>query len=166
MALHRIKGVARRSLGTWMTRFDRHLSFRKCILALSCVLVLLTAAARAQSIESLPQLTSGTEVPVGELEAVGTEPGCTATLVGPLTVLTAAHCVCSGQTSPTGCVTRTSFTLKNVQPLHNPSIPTVDESVVRRDILLQRGARSSAQETTDTRCHSSARPFLPWDQQG
>jgi V8-like Glu-specific endopeptidase len=39
-------------------------------------------------------LSDGKAVPVGELEAVGTIPGCTATVITNNLLLTAAHCVC------------------------------------------------------------------------
>jgi hypothetical protein len=61
------------------------------------------------------QLTAGTPVPVGEFEAVGSIPGCTATLISWQTVLTAAHCVCPGS-GLTGCATRKPFTLNEVLP--------------------------------------------------
>lgn len=61
-------------------------------------------------------LSVGQPVPVGQLEAVGTVPGCTATLVARRLVLTAAHCVCPSTVNATGCATRTTFTLHDVLP--------------------------------------------------
>jgi hypothetical protein len=65
-------------------------------------------------------LQGGTPVPEHELNAVGrvfsSVGSCTGTLITDRLVLTAAHCMCTGQTSPTGCVTRASFTLVNVVP--------------------------------------------------
>lgn len=58
-------------------------------------------------------LSAGTIVPIGELEAIGTLPGCSATLVTQDTVLTAAHCVCA-KSQKQNCVKRTTFTLHNV----------------------------------------------------
>ncbi|WP_299255924.1 trypsin-like serine protease [uncultured Aquimarina sp.] len=93
-----------------------------------CILSFLT-------ITAFSQIAGGTVVPEGELEAVGRLGGCTATLIGPKTVLTAAHCVCSGETAPTGCKSRETFTLVNVRPVDDPST-TIDESLTRRDISI------------------------------
>lgn len=82
---------------------------------------------------SFSQISGGTVVTGSELEAVGRLGGCTATLIGPRTVLTAAHCVCNGETTPTDCRSRVVFTLKNVFPVDDPST-TVDESITRVDI--------------------------------
>ena len=85
-------------------------------------------------------INGGQNTLVGELEAVGTIPGCTATLIDPHTVLTAGHCVCN---SPAGvpwgnnsCTKRTTFTMHNVFPQDNPATPQ-NESLVRRDVQLQ-----------------------------
>jgi hypothetical protein len=65
-------------------------------------------------------LQGGEAVPVGQLEAIGllnTSLGrCTGTLITDRLVLTAAHCVCTGNTSETGCVSRAWFTFVNVLP--------------------------------------------------
>lgn len=79
------------------------------------------------------QIANGTAVPDGELEAVGRLGGCTATLIGPKTVLTAAHCVCRGETTPTDCRPQTTFTLVNVRPVDDPSTIN-DESITRVNI--------------------------------
>jgi hypothetical protein len=101
---------------------------------------LLSVAVLAQTIGTTTQpIRGGTAVPVGELEAIGREPGCTATLVGPSTALTAAHCVCT-QTTPVSCSARSTFTLTNVRPVDNPSTPE-DESLVRADIVIPGAVR-------------------------
>ena len=83
-------------------------------------------------------LTGGTPVPNTEFEAVGLVNSsfgqCTGTLITQRLVLTAAHCVCSGQTTPTGCVTRAIFTFVNVQPLADPTIR--QNVVVQGDVLV------------------------------
>ncbi|HKO56305.1 MAG TPA: S1 family peptidase [Thermoanaerobaculia bacterium] len=60
-------------------------------------------------------------VAADELQAVGSVGGCTGTLITQRLVLTAAHCVCSGQTEPTGCRPRAVFTFLNVFPVANPA---------------------------------------------
>jgi hypothetical protein len=60
-------------------------------------------------------LSKGTAVKEGKLEAVGTIPGCTATLVTQDTVVTAAHCVCTNNQRRT-CSNRATFTLHSVVP--------------------------------------------------
>ena len=113
---------------------------KRCFLVLSCVTLLTSSTALSQNIGSSQHfLRGGTEVAVGELESVGTVRGvggCTATLIGSRTVLTAAHCVCTGQSTRTGCVTRATFTLRNVHPVDNPSTAT-DESRVRQNIDIE-----------------------------
>ncbi len=83
-------------------------------------------------------LSVSTVVPVGQYEAVGTVPGCTATLIDQTTVLTAAHCVCS-ETGPnadhSGCNTRRTFTLHDVYPVDDPVTP-VNESLTRGDVSI------------------------------
>ncbi len=97
---------------------------------------LLTTAAFSQTVGSSQHfLSGGTAVPSGQLEAVGTIPGCTATLIDQQTVLTAAHCVCSGQTTPTGCAARKTFVLQDVRPRDNPATP-VDESASRTTVTM------------------------------
>jgi len=81
-------------------------------------------------------LSVGGIVPVGQYEAVGTVPGCTATLIDQETVLTAAHCVCQqqGPNADHGtCVTRRTFTLHDVFPVDNPATPA-NESLTRQDV--------------------------------
>jgi hypothetical protein len=85
-------------------------------------------------------LQGGTQVPVGVFEAVGRISGCTATLIGSKTVLTAAHCVCSGETTNTGCRSRATFSLTDVRPVDNPATPS-NESLVRRDISIEGSVR-------------------------
>ncbi len=96
--------------------------------------------ALAQSVgTSQHYLQGGTTVPVGQLEAIGAFSsaigGCTATLISDDVVLTAAHCVCSGQTQPTGCETRATFSFVAVRPLDNPA-STIDESATRRNVSV------------------------------
>jgi len=79
-------------------------------------------------------LSAGHAVPQGELEAVGRIPGCTATLISPNVVISAAHCVCTGSSSD-DCVTRVKFTLKNVHPADDPTTPN-DESAGRKDVTI------------------------------
>lgn len=85
-------------------------------------------------------LQGGTPVPEGELEAVGRLPGCSATLIGPEMVLTAAHCVCTGESTPTGCVAQTTFTLPDVFPVDDPST-AIDESTTRQDVSMTGSVR-------------------------
>jgi V8-like Glu-specific endopeptidase len=80
-------------------------------------------------------LSAGTSVPTGELEAIGTIPGCTATLIGNSLVITAAHCVCPSDVNAQNCDTRKTFTLHNVFPIDNPATP-VDESKSRTDVTI------------------------------
>jgi hypothetical protein len=63
-------------------------------------------------------LSTGKAVPIGELEAVGTIPGCTATLITQDTVVTAAHCVCADNRRHQ-CNNRATFTLHNVIPVNS-----------------------------------------------
>lgn len=113
------------------------------------VTFLMSSIAFSQPIGSSQHfLQGGTQVPVGELEAVGREPGCTATLIGPKTVLTAAHCVCTGETTPTGCQSQTIFTLTNVRPVDDPST-TVDESLTREAISFEGSVRVHPSYTSD-----------------
>jgi len=89
-----------------------------------------SAIAYADSIGKIEfPLSTGTAVPVGELEAIGTIPGCTATLITQDIVLTAAHCVCESDKSHQ-CSSRTTFTLHDVLPIN-------DSSSQRRNISVQ-----------------------------
>jgi|GEM_PF-5100493 len=101
-----------------------------------CVLSLMyTATIQADSIDRTLFISGGAVVLEGQLEAVGQIPGCSATLVGPQTVLTAAHCVCVGETTPTGCTDRSIFTFDNVFPVDNVLTPQ-DESMTRRNVSI------------------------------
>jgi Trypsin len=120
-----------------------------CFLVALCLTFLTSSTALSQTIGSSQHfLRGGTEVPVGELEAVGNVRGCTATLVGPRTVLTAAHCVCSGESTRTGCVTRAAFRLRNVRSVDNPST-AIDESRVRQDIAIEGNVKVHPSYTLD-----------------
>ncbi|MFN0301172.1 MAG: S1 family peptidase [Burkholderiales bacterium] len=109
--------------------------------AFLCVITLLVSseAAFAQAKGSSQHyLQGGTAVPVGQFEAVGQVLGvgsCTATLITPTLVLTAGHCVCTGQTTRTGCRSSATFILRNVRPVDDPSTPA-DESATRKDIQI------------------------------
>ena len=82
-------------------------------------------------------LNGANPVPVGQLEAVGLVNSsigqCTGTLITERLVLTAAHCVCTGQSSRTGCVTRGVFTFVNVVPAGGGSRANVP---VEADVLV------------------------------
>ena len=80
-------------------------------------------------------LSAGSAVPQGVLDAVGRVPGCTATLISPRVVITAAHCLCTGS-SPNDCVARQDFTLKDVYPADDPTTPH-NESTERADVTIQ-----------------------------
>lgn len=98
---------------------------------LGAILVWAVVAAQSDVGSKTFPLSSGTLVPEGQYAAVGTIPGCTATLIDQETVLTAAHCVC-GDEGPgadlTTCTGRTTFTLHDVVPMPDPAtswlIPT------------------------------------------
>lgn len=83
-------------------------------------------------------LSGGVSVPDTEFEAVGLVNSsigqCTGTLITQRLVLTAAHCVCDGQTTPTGCVTRATFTLVNVIPVADPT--TRQNVAIQGDVLV------------------------------
>ena len=87
-----------------------------------------------------PRLSQGNSVPVGQLEAVGTVPGCTATLIADNLVLTAAHCVCPSETDAKNCATRRTFTLHDVFPVDDPATP-LDESKTRLDVNISGNVR-------------------------
>lgn len=91
-------------------------------------------AQAAVSSKTFP-LSNGQAVPIGELEAVGRLPNCSATLVSERLVLTAAHCVCPSQNNAQGCRTRYQFTLTDVRPVDNKSTPQ-DESQTRQDVTI------------------------------
>jgi hypothetical protein len=105
---------------------------------ISAGLLMLIHQVHAQT--SQHHLQGGTAVPVGQLEAVGflssSIGNCTATLITDRLVLTAAHCVCAGQTSPTGCGSRATFTFVNVRPIDDPNT-AVDESASRKNVSVQ-----------------------------
>ncbi len=82
---------------------------------------LMSELAYSQDIGSTAQpIKNGEAVPVTEYEAVGRLNGgtCTATLIEPDLVLTAAHCVCPDDNSRLGCATQATFTLTNVRPVN------------------------------------------------
>src|SRR5574341_618845 len=115
-----------------MKRQVRYKKATLLVVVISCMLAW-TGLSSAQGIGSTKHyLSTGTAVPLGELEAVGTIPGCTATLIDDNLVLTAAHCVCPSDFSPVNCAARTTFTLVNVFPIDNPDTP-VDESKTRQN---------------------------------
>jgi hypothetical protein len=79
-------------------------------------------------------LTTGTLVPVGSLEAIGQtlDGACTATLIGPRTVVTAAHCF-----SAPG---RSGITLHNVIANDDPAT-RINEAATRRDVTIRGSVR-------------------------
>lgn len=91
--------------------------------------------------ERKSSLSVGTQVPVGELEAVGQltgnapVKGCTATLTGKRTVLTAAHCVCPTDASLAGCATRAGIILHDVFGVDDKAT-SIDEAKTRRSVTL------------------------------
>ena len=85
-------------------------------------------------------LSAGKSVPIGKLEAVGTIPGCTATLITNNLVLTAAHCVCPSQDNANNCQNRAAFTLHDVFPIDDPNTP-VDESKNRTNVTISGNVR-------------------------
>jgi len=83
-------------------------------------------------------LSVGAIVPEGQYQAVGTVPGCTATLIDQETVLTAAHCVCNDQGPNANlgtCTGRTVFTLHNVLPAPDPATPWLIPNT-RKDVSI------------------------------
>ena len=82
-------------------------------------------------------IAGGEPVLVGVLDAVGTIPDCTATLIANDRVLTAAHCVCKGisPSVPEDCLKRTYFTLHDVYPIDNPKTRD-NESLVKTDVHI------------------------------
>ncbi|NLV26172.1 MAG: trypsin-like serine protease [Methanomicrobiales archaeon] len=65
-------------------------------------------------------LSQGSPVPEGELEAVGTVGGCSATLITDNLVLAAGHCFCDDFGN--NCGNRAQFILHDVRPVNNPNI--------------------------------------------
>ena len=102
--------------------------------------ILTCAAAGSQQIGSTTfPLSVGTVVPVGQYAAVGTIPGCTATLIDQETVLTAAHCVCADQgpgADPGTCTGRVTFTLHDVIPSPDPDTPWLIPTL-RTDVSIE-----------------------------
>jgi len=87
-----------------------------------------------------PRLSVGTPVAIGQLEAIGTLGGCTATLITQSLVLTAAHCVCADDASSANCAASATLVLKDVFPVDNPST-TADESLTRDDVSMTGSVR-------------------------
>ncbi len=108
---------------------------KKAAGTLGVLLALTVSVSYSQIGKIQTKLAQASPVAVGELEAVGREPGCTATLISWQTVLTAAHCVCPSETNSIGCATRGQFILDNVFPIDNPATP-VDESTTRTRISI------------------------------
>ncbi|MEM8837055.1 MAG: S1 family peptidase [Pseudomonadota bacterium] len=85
-------------------------------------------------------LTIGQQVPAGSFEAVGqlagSPPvrGCTATVISPRMVLTAAHCVCPGD-NPSQCATRAGIVLRNVFPADNHATAR-NEAATRTNVTI------------------------------
>jgi V8-like Glu-specific endopeptidase len=79
-------------------------------------------------------LTVGTQIPVGSLEAVGqiVGGGCTATLIGPRTVLTAVHCY--------GGPGRSGIVLHSVIPNDDPNT-SVNEAATRTNVTIMGSVR-------------------------
>lgn len=96
---------------------------------------MLCSAATAEVRSNTYSLSSGTTVPIGQLETVGRLPGCSATLIAEGLVLTAAHCVCPNDINALNCAARTTFTLTGVRPVDNPATAS-DESQGRKDIAI------------------------------
>lgn len=118
-----------------------YLSPLRILIAVTFLVCLQPVASAQQEQVSSQQhfLQGGTQVPVGQFEAVGTFSGngiCTATLIDQDLVLTAAHCACSGQSTPTGCVTRGTFTFRSVFPVDNPAT-SADESRTRQNVSIR-----------------------------
>ena len=87
-------------------------------------------------------LSTGTPVPVGQMEAIGFLAGlgsCSASLIDQKTVLTAAHCVCDCACQPvcqiSNCTSRAVFTLHDVYPVDDPGTPA-DESRTRTNVSI------------------------------
>ena len=96
-----------------------------------CMSEIAIADTTPKDIGKISQKSSvGTSVPIGELEAIGTIPGCTATLIAHDLVLTAAHCVCA-EGERHQCSNRATFTLHDVLPV----------SSQRRDISIDGDVR-------------------------
>ena len=82
-------------------------------------------------------ISGGQPVSKNDLDAVGTIPDCTATLISNDRVLTAAHCVCKGisPSVPEDCLKRSYFTLHDVYPTDNPKTRD-NESLVKTDVHI------------------------------
>jgi V8-like Glu-specific endopeptidase len=68
------------------------------------------------------EIRGGVDTPAGMYSAVGDIDGCTATLVAPDVVLTAAHCVCHSW----GCDARRNFKLTDVFPVGGTTRTAID----------------------------------------
>ncbi len=121
----------------------------KIVLSVSviCSIFIIQPALSHEVGTSQQPILGGNLVPIGELEAIGSIPGCTATLIEPDLVLTAAHCVCVGETTPTGCQARTNFTLVNVRPIDDLSTAN-NESLIRQNIVISGAVNIHPQYTS------------------
>ncbi len=108
---------------------------RSSIFSALLAVLLVSFSAQAEVSSKTFPLSSGQAVPIGELEAVGRLPNCSATLISERVALTAAHCVCPSQNNAQGCRARYEFTLTDVRAVDDKSTPQ-DESQTRQDVTI------------------------------